>query len=44
MAARVGTAREVVGRALHSLEDAGAIHVDRGRITIHDRDALERLA
>jgi CRP/FNR family cyclic AMP-dependent transcriptional regulator len=44
MAARVGTAREVVGRALHSLEDAGAIRLERGRITIRDRDALERLA
>ncbi|SRR5579884_191720 len=44
MAARVGTAREVVGRALHTLVAAGAIDLDRGRITIRDRDALERLS
>ena len=43
MAARVGTAREVVGRALHTLVAAGAIELNRGRITIRDRDVLERL-
>lgn len=41
MAAMVGTAREVVGRALHSLEAAGAIRLEHGRVVIRDRARLE---
>jgi CRP/FNR family transcriptional regulator len=41
MAAMVGTAREVAGRALHSLEAARAIRLDQGRIVILDRAKLE---
>jgi CRP-like cAMP-binding protein len=44
MAAAIGTAREVVGRALRDLEQRGAIHVEHGRITIQDRDLLEEIA
>lgn len=44
MAAATGTAREVVGRALRELEHRGAIEVERGRITIRDRDLLENIA
>ncbi len=44
MATMAGTAREMVGRALKGLEQAGAIRVERGRIVIVDKGALERLA
>jgi len=44
MAAMVGTAREVVGRSLKSLEEEGAIRVDRHRIAIVDREILEELS
>ncbi len=44
MATMAGTAREMVGRALKGLEQAGAIRMDRGRIAILDRDVLERLS
>ena len=44
MAARVGTAREVVGRALRALEEAGAIELRHGRVFVRDRAALEKLA
>jgi len=44
MAALIGTVREVVGRALHELERRGAIHVERGHITICDRDLLATIA
>lgn len=44
MAAATGTAREVVGRALRELEHRGALHVERGDITIRDRDLLETIA
>lgn len=44
MAAATGTAREVVGRALRALEHRGAIHVERGHITICDRGLLETIA
>jgi CRP-like cAMP-binding protein len=44
MATMAGTAREMVGRALKSLEQAGAIRMERGRIVILDRAILERLA
>jgi len=43
MATMAGTAREMVGRALKGLEQAGAIKMERGRIVILDREALERL-
>ena len=43
MAAMAGTAREVVGRALKTLEQEGAIQIDRGRIVIVDRARLEQL-
>lgn len=38
-----GTAREVVARALHALEQAGAIRVERGRIVLTDPARLEQL-
>jgi CRP/FNR family transcriptional regulator len=44
MAAMVGTAREVVGRSLKSLEDMGAIKLERHKIIIKNRDHLTRLA
>jgi CRP-like cAMP-binding protein len=44
MATMAGTAREMVGRALKGLEQAGAIKMERGRIVILDREALERLS
>jgi CRP-like cAMP-binding protein len=44
IAIHLGTVRDVVGRALRSLEDDGLIRMDRGRITLLDRDELERRA
>lgn len=44
MAAMVGTAREVVGRSLKSLEEEGAIRMDRHRIAIVDKEVLEDLS
>jgi CRP-like cAMP-binding protein len=44
MATMAGTAREMVGRALKGLEQAGAIRMERGRILIVDSDILERLS
>ena len=44
MAAMAGTAREVVGRSLKSLEDSGAIKLERHRIVIADKGYLQRLA
>lgn len=44
MATMAGTAREMVGRALKGLEQAGAIRIDRGRIAILNRELLERLS
>jgi len=44
MATMAGTAREMVGRALKGLEQAGAIRMERGRIAILNRDILERLS
>ena len=41
MAAMVGTAREVVGRSLKTLEDEGAIRMDRHRIVITDKETLK---
>ena len=42
MAARLGTVREMVGRALKTFEGLGLIRIDRGAITIVDRAGLER--
>lgn len=41
IAEMIGSTREVVGRALRTLEDAGAIRVDRGTITLLDLSKLE---
>ncbi len=40
LASMVGTAREVVSRALRRIEGAGAIAVERGRVVVRDREAL----
>jgi CRP-like cAMP-binding protein len=42
MAAMVGTAREVVGRSLKVLEEEGAIRMDRHRIVVTNRRALQQ--
>ena len=44
MAAMAGTAREVVARSLKSLEEDGAIRLERHRIIIADREALQEMA
>jgi CRP-like cAMP-binding protein len=44
LAAMAGSRREVIGRALKALSIEGAIKVERGRIHVLDRAALERLA
>jgi CRP-like cAMP-binding protein len=44
MAAMAGTAREVVGRSLKSLEDEGVIRLDRHRVVITDKEALKSMA
>ncbi len=41
MAARLGTVREVITRSLHKLEDEGIIKIERHKIMILDREALE---
>jgi CRP/FNR family cyclic AMP-dependent transcriptional regulator len=41
MAARLGTVREVITRSLHKLEDEGIIKIERHKIIILDREALE---
>jgi len=43
MAAMAGTAREVVGRSLKALEEGGAIRLERHRIVITDKGALEEM-
>jgi len=43
MAAMAGTAREVVGRSLKALEEEGAIKLDRHRIIIMDKEALQKI-
>lgn len=43
MAALAGTVREVVARSLKDLEEEGAIRLERHRIRITDRQALERM-
>jgi len=40
LASRIGTVREVVARSLKELEKVGAIDIQRGKITILDRDRL----
>ncbi|HJX03236.1 MAG TPA: Crp/Fnr family transcriptional regulator [Dehalococcoidia bacterium] len=42
MAAMAGTAREVVGRSLKSLEEEGIISLDRHRILIKNKEALRQ--
>ena len=44
MAARLGTVREMVGRALRELADEGIIALDRHRIVIADRTRLAGMA
>jgi CRP/FNR family transcriptional regulator len=44
MAAMIGTAREMVGRSLKSLEGDGAIRMERNRITVTDAKALREMA
>jgi CRP/FNR family transcriptional regulator len=44
LAAMAGSRREVIGRALKTLSQEGAVRLERGRIHVEDRDALERLA
>jgi len=43
MAAMAGTAREVVGRSLKALEEEGVIKMDRHRIIITDKEALQKI-
>jgi len=43
MAAMAGTAREVVGRSLKSLEAKGTLRFDRHRIVITDKKALQKM-
>ncbi len=40
LAARIGSVREVVARSLKELERVGAIEIQRGKITILDRERL----
>ena len=44
IAVHLGTVRDVVGRELRALEDAGAIRIERGQIILLDRDALAAIA
>jgi len=43
MAAMAGTAREIVGRSLKTLEEEGTIRLDKNRIVITDREALREM-
>jgi len=43
MAAMAGTAREVVGRSLKALEEEGVIRLERHRIVITDKEALQEM-
>jgi len=43
MAAIAGTAREVVARSLKTLEERGVVKIDRHRILITDKQALEEM-
>ena len=44
MAAMAGTAREMIGRSLKTLEEDGAIRLDRHRIIIASKEALKEIA
>ena len=44
MAAVIGTAREMVGRSLKTLEGEGVIRMERNRIIISDQEALREMA
>ena len=44
MAAMAGTAREMIGRSLKSLEDEGAIKLEHQRIVITNKEALREIA
>ena len=44
MAAMAGTAREMIGRSLKTLEEEGVLRLDRNRIVITDRGALSEMA
>ena len=44
LAARIGSAREVVSRQLHGLAQAGLIATIRGQVRLLDRAGLQRLA
>jgi CRP-like cAMP-binding protein len=44
MAAMVGTAREMVGRSLKTLEEEGTIRMERHRIIITNQEALREMA
>ncbi|MEX2431159.1 MAG: cyclic nucleotide-binding domain-containing protein [Dehalococcoidia bacterium] len=43
MAAMIGTVREVVGRALRVLEEAGAVRMARGRVEVADPEILRSM-
>jgi len=43
MAALAGTAREVVARSLKTLEERGLVRLERHKIVIVDKKALEKL-
>jgi CRP/FNR family transcriptional regulator, cyclic AMP receptor protein len=42
MASMTGTVREMIGRALRTLQKAGAIEARRGRISIKDKAKLQK--
>ena len=44
LAARIGSAREVVSRRLEAMAKRGLVATDRGRVDLRDRAALRRLA
>lgn len=44
MAAMTGTAREVVGRSLKTLQEEGVIRMERNRLVIADKDSLQQMA
>ena len=44
IAVHLGTVRDMVGRELRALEEAGLIRLERGRIVLLSRDELERIA
>jgi CRP-like cAMP-binding protein len=44
MAAIIGTAREMVGRSLKTLEEEGTIRMERNRIIITNQEALREMA